>query len=236
MKLAIIDDLKHDIDRLKNIISEYFDNIKETANIDCYFDGESFLKDFSEKKYDVVFIDIYMNKISGIEIARKIFSFDKNCKIVFITTSNNFAAESYEVKAYSYIIKPVSYSKISSIFDNLMTKKTEISLNVDLIAYKSRININLNHILYIDIISRTVNIHLLDNILPVKGKFSDYKAQLLEYSSFIECFRGVIVNMEHIENISKNDFILDNGETVPIRKRYGLDIRKRYMKYRLNKI
>ena len=149
MKLAIIDDLKHDINRLKNIISEYFDNIKETANIDCYFDGESFLKDFPEKKYDVVFIDIYMNKISGIEMARKIFFFDKNCKIVFTTTSNNFAAESYEVKAYSYIIKPVSYSKISFIFDSLITKKAEISLNVDLISYRSRININLNHILLI---------------------------------------------------------------------------------------
>ncbi len=236
MRIAITDDLKSDNDKLKTIIEQYFDNLNKKVYIDCYYDGESLLRNFSKDKYDIAFIDIYMKEISGIDMARKIFSSDKNCKIVFITTSNNFASESYEVKAYSYIIKPVSDSKINAIFNDIIKKENEDGLNVSLISHKTDINIALDRILYIDIINRNVNIHLFNDILPVKGKFMDYSEKLLKYPSFIECFRSVIINMEHIVNIDKDDFILDNGEPVPIRKRYKSDIKKRYIKYKLDRM
>lgn len=236
MRIAIVDDLKSDNNKLKSIIEKYFDNSKEKADIECYYDGESFLRYFSEGKYDIAFIDIYMKEISGIDTARKIFSTDKNCKIVFTTTSNNFASESYEIKAYSYIIKPILDDKICSIFNNIKYKENENSLNVSLISHKTNINIALNRILYIDIITRNINIHLFNNTFPVKGKFMDYSAKLLKYPSFIECFRGVIINMDHITNVTEDDFILDNGESVPIRKRHKLDIKKHYIKYKLDRM
>ncbi len=234
MRIAIVDDLKSDNNKLKSTIKKYFNDSNEKVDIDCYYDGESFLRYFSEGKYDIAFIDIYMKEISGIDTARKIFSSDKNCKIIFSTESNNFASESYEVKAYSYIIKPISSDKINSIFNNIKYKESKDSLNVSLISYKTNINIALNSILYIDIVTRNVNIHLFNDTFPVKGKFVDYSSKLLKYPSFIECFRGVLINMEHIANVTENDFILDNGEVIPIRKRHKLDIKKCYLKYKLN--
>lgn len=236
MRIAIVDDLKSDNNKLKSLIKKYFNNSKEEADIECYYDGESLLRHFSEGKYDIAFIDIYMKEISGIDTARKIFASDKNCKIVFTTTSNNFASESYEVKAYSYIVKPISGDKVNSIFNNIKHKESKDSLNISLISHKTNINIALNRILYIDIITRNVNIHLFNDTFPVKGKFMDYSDKLLKYPSFIECFRGILVNMEHIANVTENDFILDNGESIPIRRRHKLDIKKRYIKYKLDRM
>ena len=113
MKIAIVDDNEDDRKRLQEEITKICDNkSRKDFEITEFFSGEDFInlivKNENKKYFDIVFLDIYMNGITGIETAKKLRETDNQSKIIFITTSNEFASESYEVKAYEYLIKTFS--------------------------------------------------------------------------------------------------------------------------------
>ena len=100
MKLAIVDDLKTDSDRLAGFVHTYMEQhqLKLDA-LDQFESGESFLSGFTSGSYDLIFLDIYMTGITGMETAKKIRQTDHDCRLIFITTSPEFAVESYDVNA-----------------------------------------------------------------------------------------------------------------------------------------
>lgn len=110
MKIAIVDDSSLDRDFLKNGLEIIFEerNI-ENLEIQEFSSGEELLNYLRENPSDffhIIFMDIYMEDLTGVETAKAIRKTDEQVKIVFITTSNEFASESYEVRAEDYLIKP----------------------------------------------------------------------------------------------------------------------------------
>ena len=124
MKIAIVDDNEDDRKRLQEEITKICDNkSRKDFEITEFFSGEDFInlieKNENKKYFDIVFLDIYMNGITGIETAKKLRETDNQSKIIFITTSNEFASESYEVKAYDYLIKPFSKERILKTMERI---------------------------------------------------------------------------------------------------------------------
>ncbi len=100
LRIAITDDLNSEREKLSSAIAAPFEKVGlAIGNIDEFTSGEALLRQFSAGKYDLIFLDIYMGGISGVETAKRIRSIDKNVMLVFVTTSNEFASESYAVKA-----------------------------------------------------------------------------------------------------------------------------------------
>ena len=156
-----------------------------------------------------------MGTLNGIDAARVIYKEDKDCRIIFITTANCFAAESYEVKAAYYMIKPITREKLNEVLS---------------------INVSYSNILYVDVIKRNVKIHLAERLVDADRGFYNVVNPLLDDRRFIECYKGVVVNMEHIRNQIDDDFILDNDEKVPISKRKKKDIIRLFMEYTFEKL
>ncbi len=235
MKIGIADDLIEDSDLLITLIKDYFSACGKEAEISRFFDGESLLMSFSPGCYDIVFLDIYMKDLSGIDTARRICKADRGCKIVFLTTSNEFAAESYEVKAFSYLIKPATPEQIRLIFDRVFHegKLPSATVPLKLFSSKNTTEIDISNIRYIEMIQRNVYIHLTFQTFKVSGTFGEYSEILLKYPCFIESIRGLIVNMDRIVDVEENSFVLDNGDRVPIRRRNNSQIKTKYMKYKL---
>lgn len=234
LRIAIADDLKDDLNILKNYISDCL--VDTSNNIDIFEDGETLLTEFKPNKYDIVFLDIYMRETTGIDVARKIFEIDKNCRIIFITTSNSFAAESYEVEAIGYLIKPIDKIYIKKLLNKCLEDIKKSTKYIDFVSAKYAYHIALNDIIYIDNALRTVRIHLHNRTIELDEGFHEKTAPILDDNRFIECCRCVIVNMEHIIKIQKDDFLMDNNENVPIRKRNRKEIHKAYIKYKLGEI
>lgn len=234
MNIAVIDDCKDDLYILKNYILEYFSD--DNIDIDIYINGEEFIEVFKSKKYDIVFLDIYMSGLTGIEISKIIFETDKNCKIVFITTSNSFASESYDVEAVGYIIKPVDKVRIKNLLDKCLSDLEKDNKYINFISAKNAYHIAYKDIVYVDNIMRKIRIHLCNNLIEINDSFYKNVDILLEDKRFIECCRCVIVNMDHIIKIQGDDFIMDNNETVPIRKRNRKEIHKKYMRYKIGEM
>lgn len=119
MKIAIVDDSIKDREYLQKEIQEiFFRRTKNHIKITTFKSGEELLEYFYDNKegnaslFDIVFLDIYMEDITGVDTARAIRKIDEDVRLIFITTSNEFASESYEVKAEDYLIKPFNKERL----------------------------------------------------------------------------------------------------------------------------
>ena len=111
MKAAIIDDLAACRGEIRACLNRYLDEnyAGETPVIEDFESGEEFLAHFTPEDYDIIFIDQYMNGLSGMDTAEKIREKDDVVAVVFVTTSIDHAIESFGVRACGYLVKPLSY-------------------------------------------------------------------------------------------------------------------------------
>ena len=177
-----------------------------------------------------------MNKISGIDVAKEIFNMDKSCNIIFLTSSDEFVFDSFEVRTLFYILNPVSENKdkLFIALDYFMENFNATSPSINVKINNQNINVPFNEIIYVDCSRRISNFHLKDNILISNRSLSNYSPILLKNKRFIECFRGVIVNMDYICKVNDNEFVLKNNEIVPIAKRKKSHIKNTYFEYFVN--
>lgn len=118
MKIAIVDDLELDAEQLSHLILSYMKEHRIPAAVpEIFSNGETFLASFTAGSFDIVFLDIYMDGLSGMETARKIRALDASCRIVFVTTSPDFAVDSYDVNAAFYLLKPVTMERVSKALE-----------------------------------------------------------------------------------------------------------------------
>lgn len=231
MKIAIVEDLQPDLELLYRKLTHYFDAQKLTCEIYSFKSGEAFLEFFSPHTFDLVFLDIYMKALTGMDVAKHIYREDKECKIIFLTTSEEFSRQSYAVHAVYYLIKPIDDKEFLQAmeFCNITPNYDVPYLSVSIGGILT--DIDTSQILYIDFKDRACHIHLPSRIITVSGTFSEITAPLQEDSRFLVCIRGIMVNMQHITDLVGTYFTLSNGESIPINLRKKKGIAQTYHQY-----
>ena len=154
MRVAFIDD---DPNELK-ILHTYFNDLTDpsTISIDDFSSGEEFLSRFTAGLYDLVTLDIFTGDLTGVDVARKIRETDHNVRLVFCTTSNDFASESYEVAACYYLHKPYTEANVKSMLDRLNLEELERTRSLSLPDGQS---VLLRDIIYADYTSHRMVFH-----------------------------------------------------------------------------
>ncbi|MEG1779222.1 MAG: response regulator, partial [Oscillospiraceae bacterium] len=122
MKIAIVDDVSADRAQLIKYVEQYAKDNAVDIGVSEYESGEAFLAGTSLTEVDVIFLDIYLSGMSGMDLAYKIRSSNQPCNIVFVTTTSSFAVQSYDVQAFYYILKPYVYKDFSNVMSKLMQK------------------------------------------------------------------------------------------------------------------
>ena len=199
-------------DMLGDILSTYSINYK----IYEFSSGEELLSNYP-KDLDILIMDIQMKIINGMDTARKIREFDQNLEIIFMTSFSEFMQEGYEVKAYRYILKPISERKISrNILPciNEIIKKKNNYLTINVKNYVDRIKID--SIVYIETDRPNILIYTNDNKYTTKMSISKIDKILREHG-FFRCHNSYIVNLKLVESMNSNT--LKIGEKyIPISK------------------
>ena len=195
-----------------NILSTYSINYK----IYEFSSGEELLSNYP-KDLDILIMDIQMKIINGMDTARKIREFDQNLEIIFMTSFSEFMQEGYEVKAYRYILKPISERKISRnilpCINEIMKKKNNY-LTINVKNYVDRIKID--SIVYIETDRPNILIYTNDNKYTTKMSISKIDKILREHG-FFRCHNSYIVNLKLVESMNSNT--LKIGEKyIPISK------------------
>ena len=199
-------------DMLGDILSTYSINYK----IYEFSSGEELLSNY-HKDLDILIMDIQMKIINGMDTARKIREFDQNLEIIFMTSFSEFMQEGYEVKAYRYILKPISERKISRnilpCINEIMKKKNNY-LTINVKNYVDRIKID--SIVYIETDRPNILIYTNDNKYTTKMSISKIDKILREHG-FFRCHNSYIVNLKLVESMNSNT--LKIGEKyIPISK------------------
>jgi len=132
MKIAICDDDSHDLLRIASLVETYRNTRKADLTYISFQSASELLFSMDREDYDVLFLDVLMPGLNGMQAAREIREQNRDVEIVFLTSSPEFAVESYSVRAHYYLLKPVSGEKLFPILDRLQDdfKKPEDALRI----------------------------------------------------------------------------------------------------------
>lgn len=202
--------------KIKDMLEKILNSYPTNYNICEFSSGESLLNDYP-KNLDILIMDIQMKNINGMDTARKIRVFDENLEIIFMTSFTEFMQEGYEVKAYRYMLKPISEKKISKNIIPCIEETMKKRSNYLTIKVKNYVNrIKIDSITYIETDRPNILIYTSDKTYTTKMSISKIEKILSKYG-FFRCHNSYIINLKLVESMNSN-FIKVHGENIPISK------------------
>ena len=240
MDIAVVDDDAADLAATVSLLREYVDTDCPQSDIHilAFGSGESILEDFEADRYDLIILDIYMKGISGMETAKAIRQADTEVAIIFLTSSEEHVLEGYRVYATGYFIKPLAKNKkeftetLDHIFPKLRERRKAICLCIEGAEY----HVPYREILYVDISDkRKPCFHLSGRMLLPSMPYEKCRDVLLRDSRFLECHHRIIVNMDCVESMEQDDFVLKDDTRIPISRRKRQDVKIAYMNHLLER-
>ncbi|MBS6824669.1 MAG: response regulator transcription factor [Firmicutes bacterium] len=205
MKIAICDDDKNELFRILSVLADYQTQRNIEFSYKPFDNSTELASNLLQEHYDIYLLDVVMPGLNGIELAKEIRSSDKAADIIFLTSSPEFAVESYTVKASNYLVKPVSRDRLVEALDDIMRTRTEDRDSC--LVLKSSVGVHKVHIseiIYIEASNRKV-IYYLRNTSQITcvEKFASVCDQLLQHPEFLLAHRSFLVNMNYIRRISE---------------------------------
>lgn len=233
-RLAFCDDDPNIHDQLTALLEKYRTQRKTDLECTAFRSPLDLLAAIeSGARYDILLLDVLMPAEDGITAAKEIRQYDKTVHIIFLTSSTEFAVESYVVGAYFYLLKPIWEDSFFPLMDSVMAACRRAEPRSLVLRCKSGISrIELEKLLYCEVLSRTLVFHLTDGrILESTGSMDELARQLAEYPCFLRPHRSFLVNMEYIRSITAKTLVLTDGAQIPIPHGRAADIKNQYLEY-----
>lgn len=235
MKIAICDDNEAELNRIKELLELYAATAGQNFFIKCFTSSVELASTAEFEKFDIYFLDIIMPVMDGINLAREIRAFDKSSPVIFLTSSPEFAVESYTVKAFNYLLKPVDKNALYNTIDDILETFHKERHDTFIIKNNSGIHkIYLSDIVYAEALNRKVILNLKNNEQIVSTDvFSSICDTLMAHKEFALPHRSFIVNMNYIKTIDTVRILLINDKTIPVAQRRVSDIKKQYLDFQM---
>ena len=231
LRIAICDDDKVTIDKMKSLVLRYAEQNSVDLKIITFLDGNNLVS--SKQKFDLIFLDIQMPSSNGIETAQKIREKDMNVPIVYITNYSQYWRNAYKVHAFEYISKPFDYIDIKSVMDDFMKSLKESKpINVSFNTKNGAVVLNVNEICYFWVKDKkTVLVGTVYSELIVDEYLSDIIKKLPQ-DRFFQVHRSCVVNLEYVQSAIKEDgVVMKDGTWLPLSIRRQKDFLYSLTKY-----
>jgi DNA-binding LytR/AlgR family response regulator len=228
--IAIVDDETIFRVLTRNKLEEVTQKIPFSFTIREFPSGEDFLE--TKESFDIVFMDIAMPELSGIETAERYRKYCPNGILIFLTAFEDYMKEGYKVHAFRYLGKQDSQEDFAeAVRSAMLILQEKQKLRLSLIN-GGEIYLALEDIVYIEAQARSVIVHTRDDFLPVRGKISEL-TEMLEKRGFYLTHRAFLVNMQYVRSCVINEVMLSTMETIPLsERRYG-DFKKQLHNFNL---
>lgn len=233
MRIAFCDDDP----RLTELLADYTQAWAETrgagVDLQSFNSSDEFLRLWtSSTMFDVIFLDIKMKPLSGLELARVIRSIDKNVSLVFITAYSEYALDGYDVDAAQYLLKPVSRDTFFDCMDKLVNRMaTPQRKNILIEKNGTTIKIHLDEILYCEARSHVIDVHTTKGVVDYRSRFSDLDKSLSSEDGFIRIHRSFLVNLALVREMSKTEVLMENGDRLPVSRSYAREAYNEYIRF-----
>lgn len=219
MRIAIVDDFSDDRNTLFSMLKEYMKHYNLNFDISFYDSAESFLSDFEVGKFQLVFLDIYMKELTGMDAAKQIYAKDSLCKIIFLTSSQDYVRQSYHVRAVYYLLKPIVKEEFYQAMGFCQLKPNYEVPSLTLTSNRTTYEVPTEQILYIDVYQHTTIIHFTDHTLELYMSLNRIWDSLQKDKRFLNCSRGILINLQHVTDVKDEYLLMSNKEKVYFSKR-----------------
>lgn len=232
VKIAVCDDESYMADKIEEYIMRFANAHGYDFSISKFNGGKALLD--AGNVFDLIFLDIQMDEIDGIETAKLIREKNMNVPIVYITSFSDYSMRAHKVHAFDFIEKPFDYSHIETVIRDFMKLNTSKKLNmVKFRTDDGDITQNADDILYFACCGqRKILMYTPNKTVELKGSIPDI-IETINNRQFYMTHRNFIVNLKYVKTIVKKDYMIrmTNGDTVPFSQRKRIEFKERLHEY-----
>lgn len=229
LRFAVCDDRLKDRERMERMITAYCEERHINAHIDVFDEGEKLIAAMREAPYTIVFLDIFMDDMNGIEAARVFRSFS-DCALVFVTSSPDYALEGFELNAIHYLVKPCTRLAVEHAMERCMTVVEAQSKTIAVKTGRDQYVIRQKDIQYVEVFGNRCVLHTITGDLESYTPLNVIRTKL-DQDMFIAPHRSYIVNVAYILEIPSSVLTLKNGVQITVSRKERGDVRQKYLEY-----
>ncbi len=245
MRTAIVDDRPEDRAVLEGLIRARYAERRDPGSdaggageciIDHFDSAEDFLPSFRKGVYDLAFLDIIMDEMNGIELAKKMRELDPHTLIVFQTTSREYAFDAFPVHPFDYLIKPCRQEEVDNVLAEAERALSAGDPEITVMA-RSELRVPVRTICAAVASGRGVELRLT-NAQPLRTSetFRSISEKLEPFPNFLQINRGVIVNMDQVLAPEGNCMKMKDGSLQPVKVNGRGAVMKEFNQYMISRV
>lgn len=230
IEIVLVDDEQLQLDYMEKMLNQVGAKLGIEVEIFQYLSGEAFL--FALEDYptwQLAFLDIEMEGINGMEVARNIRKKAPQLELVFATAYAEYAIEGYEVQALDYLLKPINLEKMTRVVERFLEEKPAEAAYTLVEVNGAATRLNLDHIIYSEANMGEITVVVDQETLNLKMSLAEFEKQLDE--RFVSPHRSYLVNLQFVSRLLKKDVQLTNGERIPLSRRRAKDVQKAFIDF-----
>lgn len=234
LSIAICDDSTADVEKIERLL-EQIDN--KPMKYDVFYNGQDLFDHRKEcdLNYNLYILDIEMDQMDGLDIAKRIRKTDMKALIVFLTSFSSYVYNVFEVVTFDFIQKPITFSKLYDVL-NKAENYLQLTRKNFIFNYKRRQRcINCEDIIYFEKSKRQAIIHTESVDYMCNMKVAEIWQQL-DSSVFVHIHNSYIVNLEYIQEIERDKLYLKNGSALYISRNYKQLVREKHLLFMREKL
>lgn len=237
LRIAICDDEELHRDQTAALLRTYLQShFRLDGQVEAFDRGDALLARVAEAgAFDLYVLDILMPELSGIETGRRLRALGDGGEIIYLTTSNDFAADSYDVRAFFYLLKPVEQHKLFQVLDGAVEKLDKRRSSAVVVATTDGPRrILLERIRYVERVGRCMHYDCTDGVVDsqtIRVPFREAAASLLADRRFYLCGASFVLNFQHVTGVQGQTALLDNGQTVTLPRTAATEFKKAWGNY-----
>ena len=238
VKIAIVDDLKQDREKLAGYLAEFFSlNNSVEFCVDTYDSAEAFLPPFLSGKYDLVFLDICMDEMNGIQLAKELRVSDAHLLIVFQTTEREYAFDAFPVHPFDYLIKPYGHDEIIEVMNEAVRVLNAGDPVIRVLASRAEYDVPLRSIVALASSGHRTELFLTNKQkLTAAEPFKAINAKLRDDRRFLLINRGIIINMDHVLSPADGNMQMKDGTVFPVKVNGRAAVLSEFSQYMISKV
>ena len=216
-RIAFLDDNQIQLDIIQDLLDDYA-KLGNDITATPFKSGQELINSVKEKgSFDIYILDMILPDMNGLEVASTLRHLKDSGKIIFLTASLEYAAASYEVEAFYYILKPINVDKFYKVLDRALELVNANKKDILIGTSKGDILLSPNMIVYAELIDRFVRYHLSDGRVfdskTIRTSFRQAMSQLSKDDHFAFCGVSYIVNLSYVNAIDSDAVLFRDGST-----------------------
>jgi len=219
----------------RRMLEDYFAKRDYAASIHEFASGQELLDALRDQRFDIYLLDIVMPELDGIQLGVALRDRDKDGIIIYLTTSPDFALESFDARAFSYLLKPIREEKLYTVLDDAIAVRERQDESVIVRTAEGTVRLSLGSILYVELSNRAPWYYLNDGScvagVTLRTSFQEAMQPLLSHKRFHLCGSSFVFNLHHIRSMNKSEVLFDGGRRAAPPRRAFPALQSAWMDY-----